>query len=267
MKNSSIRKVLLAFILVVCFGLVFSVTSDPSSTSSIQADDTLALIPPQIIQVAAAENAALASIQEEAGFSAWYSSTFEINLNNVRSVFRTIEIETTDYIIGSVPVPDYHETADPHVYVNRNGWMMAYYEQMYPVSKAIDARAQSINNTKLETVLGNVAGAAGVGFTGPNYYDFRYPNATDMIFIAEHESVDNEFCLEVPSSYSVFERSWSLYGYDCVLDGTYLENLQSWNDGGNAHFGPITASQLAADERHCVHVNDWCAFVIVYRIP
>ena len=62
-------------------------------------------------------------LDAEAGISAYYKAPDTIDLNQVAPVFRTIEISTTEYIIGSVAVPNYPEHYDVHVYVNTNGWI------------------------------------------------------------------------------------------------------------------------------------------------
>jgi hypothetical protein len=61
-----------------------------------------------------------------------------ITINSVASLFRTIEVSTTDYIIGSIPVPNYPETEDAHAYIHKDGWMLAYYLKVDPVGKIVD---------------------------------------------------------------------------------------------------------------------------------
>ena len=57
--------------------------------------------------VARAETGAISSfLDDEAGISAYFDASATIDLNDVRSLFRTIEVETADYIIGSIPVSD-----------------------------------------------------------------------------------------------------------------------------------------------------------------
>jgi hypothetical protein len=74
---------------------------------------------PSFVGIANAQDAAAAAPmgfpQDEAGISAYFKSASPVTLADVRSVFRVIEVETADYIIGSVPVPDYAETQDTHV--------------------------------------------------------------------------------------------------------------------------------------------------------
>ena len=68
-----------------------------------------------------------ALLEQEAGISAYYQSPYAITLSQVRPLFRVIEAETADYIIGSVPVAGYTENADAHVYVHKDGWILAYF--------------------------------------------------------------------------------------------------------------------------------------------
>ena len=153
-----------------------------------------------------------AYLDQEAGISAYYKSASAITLSQVRSTFRTIETETADYIIGSVAVTNYaEENFDAHVYVHKTGWILAYYLKTDPVSKIIDVRGQTINATKLKAVISIVAGAAGAPFTDVTYYDFRYPNATNMLFVAEDDNNGNSFTITVPSTYGYFERGWAAY--------------------------------------------------------
>ena len=169
---------------------------------------TTALQAPAFLQIAhAAETAdVLARIDEEAGISAYYKTPDAITLSLVRSVFRVVETETADYILGSVAVPNYPEHYDVHVYVHKTGWILAYYLRGDLIGKIIDAHAQTLNTTKLKTVVASVASAAGAPFGDVTYYDFRYPSATHMLLVAEDSANGNEFTIKLPSSYGYFER-------------------------------------------------------------
>ena len=95
--------------------------------------NTLALQAPPFINVARSEEASPtdfdlgAYLDQEAGISAYFHSPDAITLSQVRGQFRTIEMETPDFIIGSVPVANYIENFDAHVYVHTSGWILAYY--------------------------------------------------------------------------------------------------------------------------------------------
>lgn len=86
----------------------------------------------------ASPRAGTSFLEEEAGISAYTNVGEAINLGNAKTAFGTIEYETSDYIIGSVPLPDYAETEDVHAYVHKDGWVVAYYLEDEPVAKIVE---------------------------------------------------------------------------------------------------------------------------------
>lgn len=227
---------------------------------------TLNLQAPDFVQKAYAGNSEIGQyLDSEAGISAYFQSSIEIDVNQASSACRTIETLTSDYLICSVAVPNYVEHFDTHVYVHKSGWIMAYYSQNEPVSKILDMKARTINTTLFKTVVGKVALAAGVPFTDVTYYDFRYPNATKMLFVAEANSGGNSFTIQAPSSYGYFERSWAVQGgsVNLVIDGVTRPN-QIWS-GDSIRYGILTASQFLSDVEHAVAVDYYGVLVVVYR--
>jgi hypothetical protein len=212
-----------------------------------------------------------ALLDQEAGISAYYKAPDDINLNQVRDQFRTIEMETADFIIGSVAIPNHPEHFDVHVYVNKNGWILAYYLKLDPVAKIVEIYTQNVNTTKLKTAVSIIAGAAGAPFTDVTYYDFRYPNATNILFVAEEHSNGNNFTIKMPSTYGYLERSWALRDYysGCSC-GTFQLNGTTLNPAYNVdhiHYGVISASQLLPDVTHTITVVHYGVLVILYRVP
>lgn len=232
------------------------------------AQPTLRLKPPALITTAYADTGSIgARLDEEAGISAYFNAAQPITLSRVRSQFRTIETETADYILGSVPVPNYVEHFDAHVYVHRSGWILAYYLRPDPVSKIIDVKARSITTTKLANVVTAVGGAAGVAVQEVSHYDFRYPNATHMMLVAEDDNAGNEFSVQLPSSFAYFERGWAVQDNCCdyfTVDGANKPNT-TW-DSDSPH-GTINASQLLPDVVHNITTGPWGVLVVVYRVP
>ena len=171
--------------------------------------------PPFVDVVKAASNGADPAVanmlDNEAGISAYMKSDFSINLSTVKPVLSTIEIETANYIVGSIDIPDYPGTYDPHIYVHTDGWILAYYLRPDPVSKILDTHAVTISSTLLDEAISIIASNGGVPVANINYYDFRYPNATHMMFVAENYVDGNNFTIEIPLSYGYFERSWASY--------------------------------------------------------
>jgi hypothetical protein len=284
MNTKSIRKPLFVGVVVAILLLVFGLVNEPRAPAN--ADNVFSLRAPPFVGVARAEADSITSlIEEEAGISAYFQASTSINLADVRDVFRTIETETSDYIIGSVPVANYPESEDVHVYVHRDGWILAYYLAADPVGKIFDWRVyhdtgRTNITTKLENTLAVVASEAGVPFPGGTYYDFRYPNATHLMFIIEWVYGDGMYgqtdsCeVKLPGGFAYYERSWSLGTNDhasYTLDGT---EIADWNCTtfctGQSTF---TAAELLPDQFHTISIwaEGWDygygGLVLVYRVP
>ncbi len=238
---------------------------------------TTALQAPAFLRAAhaAGEADVLARIDEEAGISAYFKAPDAITLSLVRTAFRTVELETADYLLGSVAVPGYPEHYDVHVYVHKTGWILAYYLRGDAVSKMLDVLALTINTTKFKTVIAAVAGAGGAPFGDVTYYDFRYPSATHMLLVAEDLGGGNDFTIKLPSSYGYFDRGLGLRDICCsnpndayfTLDGV-RQGLLRWDASGYGYgYGTLNASQLLPDLTHTITVDDWGVLVIIYRVP
>ena len=226
--------------------------------------NALTLQAPSFIRSASAAELATSApdtIANEAGISAYFNANRTINLNQVRSQFRTVENETSTYILGSVEIPGWGDQHDAHVYVSTDGWVLAYYSSSEPTAKIFDWI--SINNlgqnrvvTKLESALEKIANAASAGAPSVSYYDFRYPNATDLTLVMDFATGTDTFEVTLPSSYTYYEHSWSLhtiYQSCCSIDG-YLDlngnRLVSIRPGSNTPAtaeGSLSASQLPKD--------------------
>jgi hypothetical protein len=285
MSLTRVRKptlIVLSFLLVL---VVLSLSSQPTAPAS--GGNAIALKAPSFVSVANAQDAPDATPmgfpQDEAGISAYFKSATLITLADVRSEFRVIEAETADYIIGSVPVPTYEERYDVHLYVHRDGWFLAYYLAADPVAKVIDWQRYTPAKvaTKLDYVLAVVAGSAGVPFSEATYYDFRYPNANNLMIIAEDNLNGNDFQVNLPGTFTYYARSWSFRGgggHTCcgssslTLDGTTLTSM----GGGPYQYreGNLTSGQLLPDTYHTIVAYAYYegqitngALVLVYRVP
>jgi len=279
MKN--LRKLLFLGLMMVVLLAALGWASRP--VTLVRASTTFELKAPRFVNETRTGTASLASIiEDEAGISAYFQASTSISLDDVRDVFRTIEVETTDYIIGSVAVINYPESEDVHVYVHVDGWILAYYLAADPVGKIFDWRdyhdgGQTDITTKLENTLVVVAGEAGVPFTDATYYDFRNPNATHLMLIAEwiYNSSDS-FEINTPGSFAYYERSWSLgsNGYGSYeLDGV---TIKSHSTGWNTSQGTLTAAQLLPDQFHTIYVREesgsfqyyiYGGLALIYRVP
>jgi hypothetical protein len=208
-------------------------------------------------------------LDAEAGISAYTNVGEEIDLEKAKAAFRTIEYETDEYIIGSVPLPDYPEYEDVHAYVHKDGWVVTYYLKDKPVGKIIDwndySTDEKIIGTKLEDGLSVACNAAGVPIRNIKYYDFRYPNADKMMIVADAQ----------------WKRSYSHYAYDnydstMKIDGNEISSLGRCDGCPLWQSGQLSPTQLSLDDFHTVSLlydqyyggeggHSCAAIVLIYR--
>lgn len=280
-RLSNLPRSLSRAVLSMVFLLALSMIAQ-SSASAPRLSGVINLHAPPFVSVAHAQaspESVLAGIADEAGIAAYFDKGQAITLSSVRGLFRTIEVETATYILGSMQATGpgltaYAETEDPHVYVNTNGWVMAYYLSADPVSKIVDVYnyAGGVINTKLELVLNRVA----PGYT-PTFYHFQYPSATKLLLVADHgtSSADDSFQINLPGTFPTYnERSWALGDEGCCgITRLLLNNVQigTADDGGNYGntYGVLSEAQLGTNQTHTVLVDVMSqstgALAIVYR--
>ena len=161
-----------------------------------------------------------------AGISAYLNVGQPIDLARAREVLQGVEAEGDDYLIGIVALEGYFESQWPHMYVDTQGWMIAYYSKNDPASKLMPWATYEggvLNTTTLEEALAvftrNLFRAMRLPFdfsqVEPNieYYDFRYPEATRLLLIADSisstgEKVYDSCRFEIPLEVVIYEASW-----------------------------------------------------------
>jgi len=277
MKAFRVRRLgLIAFALIAVL-VIAALTSGglaPQNQLSTQTNQKLFLSPPPFLQSARAQapEEIADRLDNEAGISAWIDTGFPINLDNAATAFRVIEDRTSDYIIGSVDLPNYSEHYDAHVYVHVDGWILAYYFRQDPVSKIIRIKENDIISTNLASIISIVASASGVPTNIINHYDFRCPNAQNILLVYEDDSDGNSFTINLPASNAYYERGFALvdYGYGNYfrLDGANLyATYWNWNIGDGNGYGTISAAQLPPEVTHTIEVDDNGILIITYTEP
>lgn len=294
MKSPYVRRAIYIIVPAVMVMAAYLLTGILGSSDN--QDGQFALSPPSFVQVAQADSDAVSAFpDDEAGIAAYFQSPSTIDLNDIRPIYRTIEVETTDYIIGSVAVPNYSsESEDVHVYAHVDGWVMAYYLADDPAAKIFDWSVYDGVTivTKFDTVLTLTASALAIALPTTTYYDFRYPNATNLVLVAEalygdessNRYTDN-FEVNLPVSFTYFERSWA---FNCqeetfnYRDANYsLNNVEIYNynicpysgDWANVH-GTFTSLQFPANTLHTleIEINGYLdkafgGLALVYQVP
>jgi hypothetical protein len=212
----------------------------------------------------------------DVGVSAYLDTGQTIDLDDLTGTFEIVEDQTADYIIGTVSLPDYGddqgETFHVHAYASTDGWLLVYFMDDTPASKIIDWKAYinssgSSITTLLELGMIKVAGDAGVAYEQPIYYDFRYPNATHMMFIGDLTGIDvyDQFRIELPSSNTYYETSWGIHktwwysGY-WKIDGTTVAGSNPCQDC--SAWGIVTVSP---NTEHLIELNYTGGLAVIYK--
>ena len=244
-----------------------------------------ALIVVAVSVLAITTASATSFLEEEAGICAYTNAGRAIDLEKLKSAYRTIEHEMDDYVIGSVSIPGYAETEDVHVYVHKDGWIAAYYFGNEPVSKIVDWESYqggTITGTKLELALVQISNTANFPLVDVKYYDFSAPEANKLLIVADGEYTrggTDSFNITIPLDITVYERTWSLFGSNSAPQ-LYIDDLSisSFNadDKRIYRYGDLTPNQLKQGTGHTVKVHNgdkgsggWSAgaIVLVYQQP
>jgi hypothetical protein len=222
---------------------------------------TIRLQPPPVL----AENTAVASfLDNEAGIAAYTQLPVTIdNFFHVRSLFRTIELETDSYIISSIQATGYGEPHDVHVYIHEDGWVLAYYLRTDPTGKIFNwvAYNGTAVPTKLENVINTVANALQTVAPSPDFYHFRYPEATHLMFVVDStgNGTTDTFQVNLPGLFNYSERSWFAGSYgDIVTISSYWLNgelLYQEPAASTSRWGLLTEQQLPPGVFHTFQLS------------
>ena len=129
-------------------------------------------IPPTVLALEAPSGLENESAFIGAGISAYTNIGKQINLSLAEEAFKGVEFRGDDYVIGIVSVSD-SEDDDVHVYVQKDGWIVAYYPDHQLVPKIIKDLMNPADN-KLEDALNKVCEKLNVTSFQINYYHFKY---------------------------------------------------------------------------------------------
>jgi hypothetical protein len=197
-----------------------------------EAGQTFLLVNPVFAQSASSETTFL---DEEAGMSIYVNIGRSIDLAVAKTVYRTLEKETSNYTVGSIALPGLSEDEDVHCFVHKDGWIVAYYLKGEPISKIVDWNLWSeLTKNKLQVGLEQMTNALEVVVTSVKYYHFQYPNANKCMIILETlvGSGEDSFNVTIPNDLTVYERSWSHYASDTYWDG-YVWGQSDFKIDGN----------------------------------
>jgi hypothetical protein len=224
--DNSKMKISMLGVLILIIGSL-SLYSYVNRGTTTQSGETYHFIKPVFAQ---SMSTAPTFLDEEAGISLYVNINRSIDLSVARPVYRTMEKETADYIVGSVGLPGLSSDEDVHCFVHKDGWIVTYYLKGEPLSKIVDwnlwsQSASKLTKNKLQAGLEQMTSAIAVSVSSVNYYHFHYPNATNCMIILKTVvgSGDRSFNVTIPDDIKVSERSWSHYAQSTwyTYEGTY----------------------------------------------
>lgn len=266
MENRKLKMGVLLFVILVCGFLgVYLYTGGGGRSNMVDdAGQTYLLVNPAFARSASSETTFL---EEEAGMSIYVNIGRSIDLEVAKTVYRTLEKETSNYTVGSIALPDLPESEDVHCFVHKDGWIVVYYLKAEPIGKIIDWSYWSggkLTKNKLQVGLEQMGNALGASVAGAKYYHFQYPYANKCMLIIETlvGAGEDSFNITIPLEFAVYERSWSHYAeytysgsYPSYfkIDGTTISSITA---DEQTRYGQLTVAQLSPDMVHTVSVSD-----------
>lgn len=264
MKNRIIKFGVIMGILLFSFLLIDSWFVNAPENSD------FSLIEPVLADSSTDQIVGASFLLQDAGISAYISTGQELDLSRAKSVFRTIEKENDEYIIGSVPLPDLDKSYDVHCYIQKDGRIIVYYLKEDPTSKILGNKyyADMGDSNNLKDALDIVCGVLDVGVDDINYYHFQYPTANKLMKIT-----GSKFKFKVPDDLEMYETSFAVmaHGYSPVyilrrssidFDRSDIRALVS------QQYGKIDLARMNPDEFHDVDTGDERgSILLLYREP
>jgi hypothetical protein len=246
------------------------------TASLAEAQQELALSRPAFLSSA---SAAATTLDEEAGISIYVNAGKTLNLGAAYNAMGSVEYNTSNYVIGTLDnrmrtgltSDDY-----PHCFVDVNGWIIVYYLKVDLANpsttgwlgKIIDWNLYTNNQlsgTLLSEGLNYIGGQLNVLTTNAQYYHFQYASATKLLLAIKHApNVATEtFNIEIPSSFTIHEQSWSCYSSGAAYTFKIDSNTIGTGSGRNYGGPQITTTILSPDVFHVVTIiagyNYWGA--------
>jgi hypothetical protein len=228
---------LIAAVVVVLSPIVRRSADTPPVTGG-QGPLVISLAPPVF-----AQTTGLSFPTNEAGISAYINAGTAIDLAKARGLFSAVEDATETYVIGTVALTGNAEDMWPHVYIGKNGWLLAYYPKTEPMSKLVQwygYQRDSISTTTLRDTLVTLGRTLSLDLskfdTGISYFHFQHPDATKLLIAADTDPYGDSFKYTVPSGITLYDAACSQYAV-----GTYGNSTgSSYIDGAVVFSGKGT---------------------------
>lgn len=267
-RNNKLKAgILLVAILMLSLGLyVYSRNSGLQNDVSTGNGQGLNLVRPAF---AASVASATTFLEDQAGISIYMNAGMSLDLSQLPP-FRTIESNTSDYVIGSISIPNSTGTLEPtedaHCFVHKTGWIVVYYLKSEPVSKIIDWswwNGIQFTSNKLQQGLKKIADAYSANTAGAQYYDFAYPSANKFMLIVKAQlgNVIRGFNVTLPATgFTFWEESWSCHASNSAESDFYIDQLHLYEIvHTQTIYGKLSTLMTVAPDVHNVWYRDYGA--------
>ena len=297
-------------IAILLFALTLLAKPEPAQPAEVQVGQGMALQPPAFLKSAHAAGLAQVDFEfllEEAGVTAYTKLDQEIDLTSLELDFKTIGRQTDQFISGIVIAPGYEklpefgENAEVQVFLHHDGWIVAYLTRYQTAATLFDwvsyDEKRLKDSTLIENVVRKLAEDAGVFDVSVGYYDFRNPEATNLMLAADHTDAirkSESFEINIPQEFTVYESLWSsaqfsivfYMGYGtagvsggyvrhntpgiCVLNEEQLALLNPGDQQWGLWSGELAKAKFPLGKKHKLSVagngaRSYCGIAIVYR--
>ena len=166
-------------------------------------------------------------LEGEAGIAgygkvSWDAPTNGTTWNNIKDQLQITEIEGDNYVVGTLAVTDYSTRWDPHVYIDKDGWVVVYWPKDETRSILLDIKA-GFGKTLVERLILSIASSGGQASPPINYYDFANPTANRILVASLPLSKvgDSTFSVTIPPGIALLAAGWIFW--DTYSPGCYNE--------------------------------------------
>jgi len=188
---------------------------------------------------------AVEPFDSQAGMCA-YVNVGNLSLENATEAYTQILTLSATHSVGTINIANYGGSDNIHVYVDTEGWIVAYLERGEELGSIIQWSGIDYNSpvikTTLEDAINSVCKKINVDFadvkTDIKYYNFEYPDAENMlIFINMIVGEGDEYTtLFFPESYTLY-----CVNYSHMNRGSYSYSRSTF------YFDGVVTSDLVAN--------------------
>ncbi|MBV7333653.1 hypothetical protein KFU94_36550 [Chloroflexi bacterium TSY] len=287
--------IVLAILLIITTIALFSKIT-PVFPTELSSSPGIALRPPAFVKSARAASIGpvdFSFILEEAGVTAYTKVEQQLDLQFLPTSFKHIRQQTDDFILGIVyapgyaALPEFDEKGEVQVLVHKDGWIVAYLTRWQTAAELFDwvnYDRERLTATLIESTIKFLATELELSNINISYYDFRYPEATDLILVADRAdgiTRTDSFKINIPREIQIYERVWSagqfslaVSGYNrypgtCKLDDVQLISLNPPVGKWRLYLGGLNENNFSQGKDHTITVGGsgrraYCGVSIVY---